>query len=386
MTTEVLPPNSKFQDLVIAALRDLGGTAERWDIINRGIELGRFTPAQLAVPPPPRNKGRFDNRIQFEFSFALTHLKGAGRITNPSRGVWTLLPEAGSGSGRVGTRRLRPGGEKSRPTTRDAPRAASSGARSLWTAPTLQTGGELAMYRKFRTSIAKLPAQGTLRASYLLGKFELRRSKAGRLVVAYAPFDHLNTAARVVIVGIIPGANQMEKAFASARRSLKPAMSDEAVLAQVKRDASFEGSMRERLVGWLDDVGLAQALGLNSSGDLFEEGGSKLVHTTSMVRYPAFLDGRNYDGHSVKPLTEFRDLIDGMLAPELASLEGALVIPLGSAVERVIVHHLAPLGVVDPSRVLAGFPHPSGGVPFGHGEGKYRRNRDSFRQVIGRVF
>ena len=382
--TEELPPNSKFQELVIAALRDLGGTAKRWDIINRGIELGRFTPAQLAVPPPPRNKGGFENRIQFEFSFALTHLKSAGRITNPSRGVWTLLPEPGGGSGRAGTTRSRPGEKKSRLTKRNAPRAASSGTGSSWNAPTLQTGGELGVFRRFRARIAGLPARGDLRASYLLRKFELRQSKAGRLVVAYAPFDHLNTAARVVIVGITPGANQMEKAFASARRSLAADMSDEAVLARVKRDASFEGSMRERLVGWLDGASLPEALGLDSSVDLFGEAGSKLVHTTSMVRYPAFLDGRNFDGHSVKPLAEFRDLIDGMFAPELASLEDALVIPLGSAVERVILNYLAPLGVVDASRVLAGFPHPSGGVPFAHGEGKYRRNRDSFKRLIGR--
>jgi hypothetical protein len=85
-----LPSSDWFQDLVIRALINLGGEAERQAIYRRARKLADFSPAQRAVPPPPRNRGGFHDRIGFELSLALSHLKAAGRLDNPRRGLWRL--------------------------------------------------------------------------------------------------------------------------------------------------------------------------------------------------------------------------------------------------------------------------------------------------------
>ena len=94
MTDGGLPPNPWFQDLIVRTVVDLGGEAKRQAIYRRARELADFSPAQRAVPPPPRNRGGFDDRIGYELSWALTHLKKAGRLKNPRRGVWRLPTSA----------------------------------------------------------------------------------------------------------------------------------------------------------------------------------------------------------------------------------------------------------------------------------------------------
>ncbi|MDQ3647202.1 MAG: winged helix-turn-helix domain-containing protein [Actinomycetota bacterium] len=96
MTTQrdSLPSNDWFQELVLRAVRELGGRAHRQEIVQRARDLGHFTEDQLAAPPPPGNSGHFDDKIGFELSFALSHLKAAGQLANPERGYWSL-PEAG---------------------------------------------------------------------------------------------------------------------------------------------------------------------------------------------------------------------------------------------------------------------------------------------------
>jgi hypothetical protein len=91
----LIPPKKTFQDLILRALLELGATdgdtASRHHVMAKATELGRFSDAQLAVPPPPRNRGGFKSWIAYELSFALSDLKDAGWITNPRRGMWTLL-------------------------------------------------------------------------------------------------------------------------------------------------------------------------------------------------------------------------------------------------------------------------------------------------------
>jgi hypothetical protein len=43
--------------------------------------------------------------------------------------------------------------------------------------------------------------------------------KSTRLEIAYAPFDYINTRAKIVIVGITPGKQQMQKAIEEARKA-----------------------------------------------------------------------------------------------------------------------------------------------------------------------
>ena len=85
------------------------------------------------------------------------------------------------------------------------------------------------------------------------------------------------------------------------------------------------------------------------------------VHTGSVIRYPVFVNGRNYTGHGPDMLRSqlLRQCVESVLAPELASVPRALVVPLGNAVSAAL-QHLCNLGALSAERCLFGFPHPSG--------------------------
>ena len=84
-----LPTNAEYRQLILAALGDLGGRADRHDITRKAIELGAFTPAQLRVPPPPSHPN-YPSKIAYRLSWAMTHLKRDGEVANPERGIWAL--------------------------------------------------------------------------------------------------------------------------------------------------------------------------------------------------------------------------------------------------------------------------------------------------------
>ena len=189
-----------------------------------------------------------------------------------------------------------------------------------------------------------------------------------RIVAFYAPFDYLNRHARVALVGVTPGPTQMMEAFEVVRDAVRADRSDEDALASVKAHASFKG-MRRDLARWLDQVGLAAMLGLPSCSELFGDFYRSLLHTTSAVRYPVFVRGRdgslkNYSGSSPEFVAHpwLRGMIETTLASELSALPSAIVIPLGGANRAVT--HLQDLGAVDPARCLLGLPHPSPASPF----------------------
>ncbi len=210
------------------------------------------------------------------------------------------------------------------------------------------------------------------------------------LLIYYAPFDHINTAAKVIIVGITPGERQMLLAFDAARQALVRGMSAEAVLEAAKRAASFAGSMRSNLAGMLDGIGLHTALGLTSTARLFEDDGWPLLHPTSAVRYPVFKRDRhgspkNYSGTAPDLATSpvLMRYVYHILVPEIVSISNALVIPLGSAVQRTL-RRVVQEGHLRSDRCLFDFPHPSGAN--GSRVKDYAKHRLEMEAVISRWF
>ena len=180
------------------------------------------------------------------------------------------------------------------------------------------------------------------------------------LRVYYAPWDWVNTAARVMLVGITPGAYQAEEALREARRCLSAGRSAEETLRRADAVGSFSGPMRANLVAMLDGADLAGALGLATTARLFDTHHHLAAHV-SAIDYPVFTDGRNYTGGS-PPLTRhsaLRSLVRASLGARLAMAPAALVIPLGKAAQGAVAF-LAAEGLADPARCLLGFPHPSG--------------------------
>lgn len=187
----------------------------------------------------------------------------------------------------------------------------------------------------------------------------LRMATDGRYSVFYAPFDHVNPDARVVLVGLTPGAHQAKAAIAAASSALRAGHAHDVAARLAKDTASFSGPMRKSLVAMLDSIGLHRHLGIAGCAALFGER-TDLVHFTSMLRYPVFVGTKNFSG-SPDPLRieMLRDQFERYFVPEARRLRDAWFIPMGATVTRAM-RFLADRGDLPASRVLAGLPHPSG--------------------------
>lgn len=187
----------------------------------------------------------------------------------------------------------------------------------------------------------------------------LRVASEGRLATYFAPFDYVNPKARVVLVGITPGLQQAVNALNAARSALQRGASVTDAAREAKTTGSFSGPMRRNLVDMLNHVGVARWLGLGSCDALFTDS-ANFVHFTSMLRYPMFVDGKDYSGNPAPLSTPFlQRQLEQVLLAELRQLPDAVFVPLGPKVAEVIAW-AASKSAVNPSRVLDGMPHPSG--------------------------
>lgn len=100
-----------------------------------------------------------------------------------------------------------------------------------------------------------------------------------KLRMYYAPFDWINTAAKIVVVGITPGENSMHDALAAAREALHQGLSLEEASKRGKRAGSFS-NMRRLIAAMFDELGIPAALGISRSDELFAAK-YDLLHPTS---------------------------------------------------------------------------------------------------------
>jgi len=182
----------------------------------------------------------------------------------------------------------------------------------------------------------------------------------GDFEVYYAPFDHVNADARIVLVGITPGYRQMRSAILEFRRQMNLSVELPVALAAAKKTASFSGPMRKNLCDMLDYFQIHTLLGISSCSSLFDADVHQ-VHFASLLRYPTFHCGCNYSGSpSIEQNTFLQSYLLEYFAAEAASLSKAIFVPLGSTVSRTL-QDLSERGILDPGRVLDGLEHPSGG-------------------------
>ena len=80
----------------------------------------------------------------------------------------------------------------------------------------------------YREAIAALPRRDLRHDDVLEGASPL--ADGDGFAVHYAPFDHVNRDARIVLVGLTPGWQQTELAFETARDRLLVADADDTVL------------------------------------------------------------------------------------------------------------------------------------------------------------
>lgn len=230
----------------------------------------------------------------------------------------------------------------------------------------------------YKEAILSLPS-GSLSKEHLFVKDFLIQEN-GDLSIYYVPYDYVNEQAKVMIIGITPGFTQMQLAFRSARADLIAGVPYRLIDKNAKKIASFAGSMRKNLVEMLNDIGLPSAIGIENSAALFEDR-RDLLHTTSVIRYPVFQNGKNYTGHNpaiLKSETLYH-YAESILLPELAAVKDALVIPLGKSVSEVI-RSFTRKGWVNEERCLFDMPHPSGAN--GHRRKQFEQSLAKLKQQV----
>ena len=183
--------------------------------------------------------------------------------------------------------------------------------------------------------------------------------QSGDLAMHYAPFDYIQPNARIVLVGITPGASQATVALRVLRDALLQGVTDEEALRRAKATASFSGPLRANLVAMLDLIGLNRKLGIGSCAEIFADG-SDSVHFTSALRYPVFLRGQNYSGTpSIANSSFLGSICDRWLQEEAKALPEAMWIPLGKEPAAALGRWVE-RGLLKAGQVLEGLPHPSG--------------------------
>ena len=188
---------------------------------------------------------------------------------------------------------------------------------------------------------------------------ESASARGRRIDVAYAPFDYINHAAKIVIVGITPGRVQMRNALMEARRLLKAGKTEAEAMSGAKVFASFSGPMRSNLIAMLDHVGVNHLIGVGSTDKLWAEHSDK-VQFTSALRYPTFVNGGNYSGNpSMTKVPMLEAQLARWFGAEMQALRHAIFVPLGDKVADALtmVANKAGIGT---ERILNGMPHPSG--------------------------
>ncbi|MDA9794477.1 uracil-DNA glycosylase family protein [Candidatus Pelagibacter sp.] len=174
--------------------------------------------------------------------------------------------------------------------------------------------------------------------------------KDGNIEIYYAPFDYINSKAKIAIVGITPGLQQMTQSF--------QAIKDGKSLKEVKDLSSFKGSMRTTLIKYMDELKINKILKIKSCESLFDLD-SKYLHTTSLVKYPVFDKGKNYSGANILKKKILLEFIEENFLKELKILQNNIIIPLGNTVSSTI-DYLNTKHRLNLKCFLKGFPHPSG--------------------------
>ena len=168
--------------------------------------------------------------------------------------------------------------------------------------------------------------------------------------IYYAPFDYINSKAKIMIIGITPGLQQMVQSF--------EAVNNGRTLKEVKDLSSFKGSMRTTLIKYLDALKINKKLRIKSCESLFNIN-SRYLHSTSLIKYPVFDKGKNYSGSNLLKKKILLDFLETHFVKELKKLNKTIIIPLGNTVSSTI-DYLNDKFNLKLKCFLKGFPHPSG--------------------------
>jgi len=209
---------------------------------------------------------------------------------------------------------------------------------------------------------------------------ELLLHRDRKIDLYFAPFDHVDPKAKLLLVSLSPTRAQLHLALTVVSQGLRGGSDIDQCLASVDIMASYATTTRANLISMAEGIDLHSALGLRSCRALFD-GRPELLSATFAIPHAVFVrtpgrPGRNYSGapplHGHPLLSAFAVQV---LAANAAMAPAALVIPMGNP--ALLATRMAGL---DPRRVVEGFPHPSGAN--GHRLADFRARRAAMRATV----
>lgn len=181
----------------------------------------------------------------------------------------------------------------------------------------------------------------------------------------YAPFEYLNTEAKLILVGITPGGTQMNRALNAARSAIAAGKPIADAIRDVKREGSFSGAMRPNIVNTLNRLGYQHKLGLACASKLWSTH-DHLVHFCSLLKFPVFVGDKDYNGNpKAHKNDDLKRMLNEHFVNDMAALpRDAMLIPLGDTVLDVVVwlkeQNLIPQDIMKFEGQFVAPPHPSG--------------------------
>lgn len=237
------------------------------------------------------------------------------------------------------------------------------------------------MFDKYADKIKELKSFN--KEDILIPDFNIYSDK--KTNIYYAPHNEIiNYNAKIFIVGITPGWTQTSIAYKTANECLNNNENYESIKYKCKRNSRFAGSMRNNIIEMLDELDIPKYLNISSSSLLFDEC-DHLLHTTSIIPYPVFINNKNYTGSNPKIIESdiLYNYVRKYFYNEAKNLKQALFIPLGKSVEEVLKEMIGE-GIIDEKQCLFGFPHPSGAN--GHRKKQFALNKEQMKSKVKEFF
>lgn len=236
------------------------------------------------------------------------------------------------------------------------------------------------LLHKYIDEIEKLPNKDKYEKKDILNSnFELYNKE--NISIYYAPHNEtINKDAKIFIVGITPGWSQTSIAYKTAKECLTAKMELVSISKECKKQARFAGSMRNNIISMLDDLKLNQYLEIKSCSELFDLR-DDLLHTTSLIPYPVFINEKNYTGSNPEILDSeiLLKYVEEYFYKEVKELKNVLIIPLGKAVEKILIYMIQK-GIISEEQCLLGFPHPSGAN--GHRKEQFEKEKENMKNKL----
>lgn len=214
------------------------------------------------------------------------------------------------------------------------------------------------IFGRYSADLKRLGAMG-------VGAQAFEVDRRGKHLLRYIPFEHVNMQAKLVIVGITPGPNQLALAYDTVQKLLQAGRPESEILVEVKKLGAFGSpTMRPNLLKMLRHFRFEKILGVEDADSLWGKNAG-LLHSTSVVPHAAFtitksgikMFAGSFD--EVMKSDLFRECFMDCLVPSIREMnQNAQYVGLGPCPQAAL-QWCVDKGYLRQEQILGSFCHPA---------------------------